>query len=123
MLINLPHTWNALDVMDDILGCYRGTCWYKKELHLDRLDGSQVFQYFEGVNQVTHVIVNGKLAGIHAGGYNAFSMDIASLLNLKRNTILVKVNNMHNPDIPPHNADFSFFGGIYRDVYVNQIFM
>ena len=28
------------------------------------------------------------------------------------------MNNVYNPNIPPLSADFTFFGGIYRDVYL-----
>ncbi len=120
-LINIPHTWNDKDVMDETPGYFRGTGWYKKEIFLNEKEsGKQVFLYFEGANQLASVFVNGKLAGTHAGGYNAFSFDITPYLNKGRlsNTIIVELNNEHNPDIPPHNADFSYLGGIYRDVYL-----
>jgi len=30
----------------------------------------------------------------------------------------VKVNNAYNADIPPLQADFTFFGGLYRNVHL-----
>ncbi len=119
--VNIPHTWNDKDVMDDKPGYYRGTGWYKKEIYLNEVkEDKHVFLYFEGANQLTKVYVNGELVGSHAGGYNAFSFDITPWLNKNKasNAVYVEVNNEHTPAIPPHNADFSYFGGIYRDVYL-----
>ena len=119
--INLPHTWNALDVLDDTPGYYRGTGWYKKEIPINEVQANgRVYIYFEGANQVSWVYVNGQYAGEHIGGYNAFSFDITPFVNKDQssNVIYVKVNNAYSREIPPHNADFSFYGGIYRDVYL-----
>ncbi len=119
--VNIPHTWNANDVMDDKPGYYRGTGWYKKEIYLNETKNDKhVFLYFEGANQVAKLYVNGQFVGTHAGGYNAFSFDITPYLsnNQSLNTVYVEVNNEYTPDIPPYKSDFSFFGGIYRDVYL-----
>ncbi|HSC38314.1 MAG TPA: hypothetical protein VLD19_10595, partial [Chitinophagaceae bacterium] len=121
--ISLPHTWNRADVTDDEPGYYRGTGWYLKTLYIDpSLKGKDVYLYFEGANQVTEVFVNGKKAGEHTGGYTAFSFPIGSLLQFgdssTPNQLLVKVNNAYSDDIPPLSADFTFYGGIYRDVYL-----
>jgi beta-galactosidase len=120
-LIQLPHTWNDKDVLDDEDGYYRGTAWYKKELHIpDKQPEKQVFIYFEAANQVAKLYVNNQFVGEHSGGYSAFAFNITPHLNKNNepNQLLVEVNNEHNLDIPPHNADFTFFGGIYRDVYL-----
>ncbi len=31
--IDIPHTWNVTDIMDDTPGYYRGAAYYKKQLH------------------------------------------------------------------------------------------
>jgi beta-galactosidase len=120
--VNLPHTWNAVDVIDDTPGYYRGVGWYKKNIKTDRSwIGKQVFLHFEGANQETDVFINGKIAGRHLGGYTGFSVPVAGLLDYKPgaiNTISVKVNNRYNRDIPPLTADFTFFGGLYRKVSI-----
>jgi beta-galactosidase len=122
-MINLPHSWNDKDVLDDEPGYYRGIGWYKKNLYVDSsFANKNIFLHFEGVNQEASVFVNGKLAGIHLGGYTAFSIEITSLVHLgKENAIAIKVDNRHNPSIPPLSADFTFYGGIYRDVYLIAI--
>jgi len=115
--VKLPHTWNARDVMDDEPGYYRGVGWYKRKLNLGAVaKNKQVFLRFSGANQETEVYVNGKLAGSHPGGYTRFIIPVGRFLNGKDDEVLVKVNNRFNEDIAPLTADFTFFGGIYRNV-------
>jgi beta-galactosidase len=118
--VNLPHTWNDRDVEDNIPGYYRGAGWYKKTITASASwKGKQVYLCFNGANQETEVYVNGKKAGEHAGGYTRFLIPLAGLLNFNgtgENVIAVKVNNRYNANIAPLSADFTFFGGIYRNV-------
>jgi len=116
----LPHTWNLGDDTDDAPGYFRGKGTYRRQLHIDRnAEGKRVFLYFEGANQVASINVNGKPAGTHKGGYTRFAVDITGLVNTgKTNTLEVQVDNSHNTAIPPLSADFTFYGGLYRDVYV-----
>lgn len=121
--VSIPHSWNVTDVADDEPGYYRGVGWYKKRIYVPAgWSGKNVYLYFEGANQVTEVYVNGKFAGEHIGGYTAFSFPVGKFLNdgnnLTANEIEVKVDNSHDENIPPLTADFTFFGGIYRDVYL-----
>jgi len=122
--VTLPHSWNATDVTDDEPGYYRGPGWYKKTLYIPAADkNKQLYLYFEGANQEAKVYVNGHLAGKHIGGYTAFNIFIQPFLkfsadSLSQNEISVKVDNSFNENIPPLTADFTFFGGIYRDVYL-----
>jgi len=115
--VTLPHTWNAIDVLDDEPGYYRGIGIYKRRLKLDEsVKGKKVFLIFNGVAQEAEVLVNGKSAGKHVGSYTKFIVPIADFLNYKNDTIEVIANNRFNEDIPPLTADFTFFGGIYRNV-------
>ena len=118
--VSIPHTWNALDAFDDDPGYHRGPAWYRRELKITKeLASKQLFLYFEGVDQVTDVYVNGQKAGSHVGGYTAFSFDITPLIKRdERNIIAVRVDNSFNEDIPPLTADFNFYGGIYRDTWL-----
>ena len=119
-LINIPHTWNAQDAFDDKPGYRRGVSWYRRNLRLDPgLKDKQIFLYFEGANQIAEVYVNGSFAGRHIGGYSAFSFDVTKFLKSDgSNLIAVKVDNSFNPNVPPLTADFNFYGGIYRDVWL-----
>lgn len=116
--INIPHTWNDKDVLDDEPGYFRGEGWYRKLIFIKNSDNNkQIFLNFEGVNQEATVFVNGSLACSHLGGYTAFTAEITPYLKFgDTNVIAIKVNNKFNPFIPPLSADFSFYGGIYRDV-------
>ena len=116
--VTLPHTWNIDDVMDDVPGYYRGVAWYRKKLPVDKtLRGKELYLFFEGVNQEAIVFINGKKAGDHSGGYTAFTIEVTSFIDWdKENELLVKVDNSYNQDIPPLSADFTFYGGIYRNV-------
>lgn len=118
--VHVPHTWNAVDAFDKRARYRRGTGWYRRSLALDpALEGKRIFLYFEGANQVADVYVNGQHAGQHIGGYTAFAFDVTKLVTFDRPaTIAVRVDNAHHPDIPPLNADFTFYGGIYRDVWL-----
>lgn len=122
--ISIPHTWNNVGATDDTPGYFRGIGWYKKNIHIDTKqmeDNSKTLIYFEGVNQVTDLYVNCKWVGQHKGGYTRFHFDITQFLNYgKKNILVVKVNNSHSVSIPPLSADFTFFGGIYRDVFLIQ---
>lgn len=118
--VHLPHTWNAEDVMDDTPGYFRGVGLYKRKLSLSKnLMGKQVYLLFEGANQFAEIFINGTKAGEHTGGYSAFTINITDLVSFeKENELLVKVDNSYNQDIPPLSADFTFYGGLYRDVFL-----
>lgn len=116
--LNLPHTWNQYDAFDEEPGYWRGTCWYAYQLRLPNdWEGKNIIIHFEGANQVAEVFVNEESVGKHIGGYTAFNFDITRyLISGGKNIIKVKLDNSHNKDIPPLNADFTFYGGIYRNV-------
>ncbi|MGY6523706.1 MAG: glycoside hydrolase family 2 TIM barrel-domain containing protein [Mongoliitalea sp.] len=119
-VIHLPHTWNDQDVLPDgQRGYYRGKGYYFKELQqkFDK-ENHNYYLHFEGANQTTTVFMNGKHVGEHIGGYSAFRFDITDHLEPEYNQLAIVVDNSHNPDIPPLSADFTFFGGIYRDVWL-----
>ncbi|UII21451.1 glycoside hydrolase family 2 TIM barrel-domain containing protein [Fulvivirga ligni] len=119
--IALPHSWNAQDATDEEPGYYRGEAWYTKELSISpNWKGKKLYLFFEGANQEAEVFVNGQKAGSHIGGYTRFAIPMTNLIDFEKSTatIAVKLNNRHNEEIPPLEADFTFFGGIYRDVYV-----
>ena len=118
--VNIPHTWNNKDADDETPGFYRGPAWYRKQLFVDKSqEGRQAVIYFEGANQEVRFYLNGQFVGEHKGGYTRFCFDITSHLRYgQENLFAIYVNNVYNPNIPPLSADFTFFGGIYRDVYL-----
>ena len=118
--VALPHTWNAHDGFDKRKPYRRGEGWYRRELSLPPgLEGKRLFVRFEGANQVADVFLNGRLLGRHVGGYTAFAFEITPFVRFDApNLLAVRVDNSHDPDIPPLEADFTFFGGIYRDAWL-----
>lgn len=122
--VNIPHTWNAFDVLDDEPGYYRGVSYYKKKLTLQPAwKGKKLYLNFGAANQETEVYLNGEKIGNHIGGYTGFTVALDSLNFNGTDEIVVKVDNKHNESIPPLTGDFTFFGGLYRNVslvVVNQ---
>jgi len=120
--VQIPHSWNISDVMDDEPGYYRHIAWYRNTIKTEPdWKKKRVLLYFEGINQESEVYINGEKVGEHVGGYTAFSIDITQYLRFESKNldeVYIKVNNRYNEDIPPLTADFTSFGGIYRKVYL-----
>lgn len=114
--INLPHTWNGIDGQDGGDNYKRCKCTYTKTFKKPTFqDGERVKLEFKGVNSEGEVLLNGKLLTVHAGGYSTFIVDITDYL-LDENTLVVNVDNSKTEEVYPQTADFTFYGGIYRDV-------
>lgn len=117
--INLPHSWNTEDPFDEEPGYYRGQGWYRKVLNSNIFPKKKkTFLYFEAANQYAQVFVNGERVGEHKGGYTAFCFDITDQFKEGDNLLEVRLDNSHDPAVPPLKGDFNFYGGIYRDVYI-----
>ena len=116
-VVNIPHTWNAIDGANGY-AYYQGACWYRKAFPIDAsLEGKRLFIEFQGSNSITDVHVNGRHIGQHKGGYSTFRFDITDAVKAgKQNVLAVKVDNTVVDDVYPQKADFTFYGGIYRDV-------
>lgn len=124
--VNIGHTWNNIDGQDGKIGnqdindtdYFRGDGWYRKKIHFDSSDCEQlIYLRFQGSNTKTEVYVNEKLAGKHLGGYTAFCIEITPFIHFGQNNLIaVKVNNERDETIAPITADFTFYGGIYRDI-------
>lgn len=114
--VTLPHTWNGKDGQDGGNDYYRGICYYTRKLDKSLCgDGQEVYLEFEGANSSADVYVNGHSAAHHDGGYSTFRVNITELLE-EVNDILVAVDNAPNDRVYPQMADFTFYGGLYRNV-------
>ena len=115
-LVDLPHTWNNKDGQDGGNDYYRGTCVYEKKLHKPEFASDErVYLQFHGVNASAKVIFNGKELYKHDNGYSTFRMDVTDELK-DENELRVEVDNSVNDRVYPQKADFTFYGGIYREV-------
>lgn len=116
--VNLPHTWNAIDGQDGNGDYYRGICYYAKEI--DKIDLPENEQYYleiQGANSSADVYVNGKKPAHHDGGYSTWRVNITDALKDK-NLIVIAVDNSENDKVYPQHADFTFYGGLYRNVNI-----
>ena len=115
--VDLPHTWNAQDGQDGGNDYQRCACTYTTSFALPVYDPERecVYLQFEGVNASADVSLNGQPVCHHDGGYSTFRAEITPLLG-ESNTLEVTVNNHKNDTVYPQKADFTFYGGIYRDV-------
>lgn len=119
--VNLSHTWNAADGQDGGNDFYRGKCWYAKRLpKVEMAEDEELWMEFRGVAMMAAVYVNGRLAGKHDGGYSTFRVNLTPWLE-EENTIVVSADNSAVRTVYPQKADFTFYGGIYRDVYLIQV--
>ena len=113
--INLPHTWNNLDGQGAAENYYRGRCVYEKTI--PSFNG-RVYLEINGANTVAEVFVNGVYIGSHENGYAMFRFEITDFLKKGNNELRIIVDNSANEFLYPEMADFTFYGGIYRDVNI-----
>lgn len=114
-VVNLPHTWNGTDGQDGGNDYYRGKCTYEKEIRLsDMPEGDEIYIQFDGVNSSAKVYFNNKMVCEHHGGYSTFRTKLENIN--ETNIIRVEADNSPNDFVYPQQADFTFYGGIYRDV-------
>ena len=114
--IDLPHTWNNIDGQDGGNDYYRGKCIYQKKfIKPDYSDDEEVYLQFDGVNSSCVVYLNDKKIMTHDGGYSTFRVRITDDI-LEHNMLILEVDNKINDRVYPQRADFTFYGGIYRNV-------
>ena len=116
--VNVPHSWNAIDGQDGAGDYYRGTCAYVKNLSFEDLpEGEKLFIEIQGANSSADLYVGGKHVAHHDGGYSTWRADVTELVSRTADTlIVVMVDNSANDHVYPQMADFTFYGGLYRDV-------
>ena len=116
--VNLPHSWNAIDGQDGDSDYYRGTAIYAKELPKEDLpEAERYYIEIKGANSSADLYVNGKKYAHHDGGYSTWRADITAEIGPKT-MIVIAVDNAPNDTVYPQVADFTFYGGLYRDVNI-----
>ena len=116
--VNLPHTWNNIDGQDGDNDYFRGTAYYAKELDKNDLpEGEQYYLEICGANSSATVYANGKEIASHDGGYSTWRVNITDVLTDKT-LFVIAVDNGINDRVYPQTADFTFYGGLYRDVNI-----
>ena len=116
--VQLPHSWNAVDGQDGGNDYYRGTAYYAKKIVKNELPAAErYFLELQGANSSADVYLDGEKKAHHDGGYSTWRVDLTD--DLKDESLLViAVDNAPNETVYPQMADFTFYGGIYRDVNI-----
>ena len=114
--VTLPHTWNALDGQDGGNDYHRGLCWYVREVTAEELSGAVNFLEINGANHTAEVYLDGQLLARHEGGYATFRVALPH-----PGTLAVSVDNGDSHRVYPQKADFTFYGGLYRDVNIVSV--
>ncbi len=117
--VTLPHTWNALDGQDGGNDYYRGIGTYQIPLPAPT-PGKRQYIEIRGANHIATVSCNGQELGRHEGGFSTFRFELTQAMQPENNILTVDVTN-EVCHVYPQRADFTFFGGIYRDVYFVEV--
>ena len=116
--VNLPHSWNAIDGQDGGNDYFRGTAIYAKELDREELpEADRYYIEIRGANSSADLYVGGKKYAHHDGGYSTWRCDITEEIGIKT-MIVLAVDNAPSDSVYPQVADFTFYGGLYRDVNI-----
>ena len=80
--------------------------------------GRCLFLKLDGAASKSTIYVDGNKVGSHAGAYSPHIADITRYVEPGgTHTVCVEVDNS-DADVPPYSADFTFMGGLYRDVWL-----
>lgn len=116
--IHLPHTWNGTDGQDGGNDYFRGSCCYIKKISKAELpEGERHYLEICGASSSASVYINGKHLASHDGGYSTWRVELTENLEAE-NRIAVIVDNAANEQVYPQTADFTFYGGLYRNVNI-----
>ena len=114
--VNLPHCWNAIDGQDGDNDYFRGTGYYVKAFtKTDLPEAAKYYLEIRGANSSADVYLNGQKLAHHDGGYSTWRVDLTAALQLQ-NLLVIAVDNSANETVYPQMADFTFYGGLYRNV-------
>ena len=117
--VSLPHTYNAADGQDGGNDYYRGPAVYVRTLRTPEDSKNKEF-YLEclGAAMTAEVFLNGTRLSRHEGGFSTFRVRLTEALRPMGcdNLLAIRVDNSENDRVYPQKADFTFYGGLYRDV-------
>ncbi len=114
--VYVPSCWNFYK---ERYYLYEGVGWYAKEFYIEKLEEFFLAEiYFEGINYICEVYLNGKKIGSHEGGYTPFSFEITEALREGRNILVIKVDNRRHLLRMPYVVGWFNYGGIHRPVYI-----
>ena len=117
-IVSIPHSWNNIDGQDGGNDYFRGTCHYVKNIvKADLPKAERYYLEINGANSTSNVYLNGEHLRKHDGGYSTYRIDITDYLK-DENLLVIAVDNSANEEVYPQMADFTFYGGLYRNVNI-----
>lgn len=132
--VTLPHCFNASDAVDPDVNYYEGPGWYRTQIEINNpYKKGRTLLHFEGAGQKTEVYVYMSKAGSHVGGYDEWTVDItdavksflqdsASKRFKGKIPIEIRCDNSRDVQmIPSDMADFTIYGGLYRNVELQYV--
>lgn len=121
-IVNLPHNISISPIISSGGRNFQGVSYYKKKLEIPELEKQEsLLIYFEGAMQVMEIFLNDEKIGEHFCGYTPAVFDLTNHIKNKKEVIIsIKLDNSDKEDVPPgkpqSDLDFTYEGGIYRDV-------
>jgi len=124
-IITTPHSVETES--PEVSGCrnYQGVVWYRKTFVMPtEMMGHNATLYFEAVMGKQIVYVNGTEVVSHWGGFLPFSVNLTAAGVKAGETCVVAVradnsdDGSYPPGKPQYALDFTYHGGIYRDVWL-----
>lgn len=114
--VTLPHTWNALDGQDGGNDYWRGQAVYTRVIDMELPEGMRLFADFPACNSSGDIYMDELHLAHHDGGYSTFRVDLTDAVRSGKKLLSVRADNSKNERVYPQNADFTFYGGLYRGV-------
>ena len=117
-MVTVPHTWNGKDGQDGT-GMWRGKGIYERrcifsEEELEKL----LYLEIGAASLVSDVYVNHHHIYTNTCPYSMYRVPITDYVKSGENIITIEVDNAYKQEVYPHMADFSFYGGLYRNVSI-----
>ena len=113
--VHLPHCWN--EDAYHTSNYYRGEGSYIRNIRIpEALNGKKVYLRIDGAASKSKVLIDDREAGKHIGAYSTHYVDITPYVSDGLDHNLTVIVDNSDPAVPPYSADFTFMGGLYRDV-------
>ncbi len=118
--IAIPHAWNIADGSQTIRPYRRGVGYYQRSIGIpDAWRGRSTFLTFGAANAKAVISWNGDTIGEHRTGFTAFTVDVTRHLRAEAmQDLQITVDNRHHVEFPPLISDYTYFGGLYRSVWL-----
>ena len=116
--VTIPHTWNGDDGQDGT-GMWRGKGIYEREFLISKEELMKVlFLEVGAASLVSKVYINHRHVYTNTCPYSMYRIPINEYIVAEKNILSIEVDNSHTDEVYPYMADFSFYGGLYRNINI-----